>query len=250
MASASFGPAIALAKANPFATVSQHGPSPMRLSFCVSAQRHRRQDTPAPRDRGQPRVLLLNKPYNCLSSFTAPVPGQVTLADFVPVPDVYAAGRLDADSEGLLVLTNSGTLQSRLASPSSGERKTYWVCVEGEATDEQLDSLRNGVKLNDGLTLPAEARLLDSAHVEATLWPRTPPVRHRLTVPTSWLELRIGEGRNRQVRRMTASVQLPTLRLVRVCVGKFSILNPDMDAVTLPPGKWAELAPSDWEALS
>ena len=186
----------------------------------------------------------------CCSSISpeAPLPGQVTLADFVPVPDVYA-GRLDADSEGLLVLTNSGTLQSRLASPSSAERKTYWVCVEGEATDEQLDSLRNGVKLNDGLTLPAEARLLDSTLVEATLWPRTPPVRHRLTVPTSWLELRIGEARNRQVRRMTASVQLPTLRLVRVSVGKFSILSPEMDAVIMRPGKWAELAPSDWEAL-
>jgi 23S rRNA pseudouridine2457 synthase len=247
MASASFGPAIALAEVCSPATVSLDRPPPMRLSFCIAAQRHRRQDTPAPRDRGQPRVLLLNKPFGCLSSFTAPLPGQVTLADFVAVPDVYAAGRLDADSEGLLVLTNSGTLQARLASPSKGERKTYWVCVEGEATEEKLDSLRKGVLLNDGWTMPAEARLLDSARLEATLWPRTPPVRHRLTVPTSWLELQIGEGRNRQVRRMTASVQLPCLRLVRVSVGKFSIL--DNGAVTLSPGQWVELAPSDWEVL-
>lgn len=221
----------------------------MRLSLCVSAQRQRRLPAPVPRDRGAPRVLLLNKPFGCLSSFTPAVPGQVTLADFVPVPDVYAAGRLDADSEGLVVLTNSGTLQARLASPSQKERKTYWVCVEGAATDEQIQSLRAGVQLNDGWTLPAEARLLDAAGVEATLWPRTPPVRHRLTVPTSWLELQLSEGRNRQVRRMTASVQLPTLRLVRVQVSHFSLLSPDNDAVTLPPGQWVELAPSDWETL-
>ena len=177
----------------------------------------------------EPRLLLLNKPFDVLTQFND-ADGRTTLKDFVPVPGVYPAGRLDRDSEGLLLLTNDGQLQARIADPRHKLAKTYWVQVEGEISAEQLQRLREGVELNDGMTLPAEARLLD----EPALWPRTPPVRFRKSVPTSWLELVIREGRNRQVRRMTAAVGLPTLRLVRVRIGPWSLDG-------LQPGKWREV---------
>ena len=177
----------------------------------------------------EPRLLLLNKPFDVLTQFNDER-GRVTLKDFVAVPGVYPAGRLDRDSEGLLLLTNDGGLQARIADPKHKLAKTYWVQVEGQPTAEQLQRLRAGVELNDGPTLPAEARVLD----EPRLWPRDPPVRFRKSVPTAWLELVIREGRNRQVRRMTAAVGLPTLRLVRVRIGPWSLDG-------LQPGEWKEV---------
>ena len=143
-----------------------------------------------------------------------------TLSEFIDVPDVYAAGRLDKDSEGLLVLTDNGRLQSRISDPKFKTSKTYWVQVEGEPTDAQLQELRDGVKLKDGMTRPADVQRMDEP---AGLWPRTPPVRFRKTVADSWLEITISEGRNRQVRRMTAAVGCPTLRLIRYKIGEWTI---------------------------
>ena len=178
----------------------------------------------------EPRLIILNKPFDVLTQFNDS-DGRATLKDFVDVPGVYPAGRLDRDSEGLLLLTNDGRLQARIADPKHKLAKTYWVQVEGEASDEQVQRLREGVELNDGPTLPAEARRLD----EPELWPRNPPVRFRKSVPTSWLELVIREGRNRQVRRMTAAVGLPTLRLVRVAIGPWRLDD-------LAPGTWRSVA--------
>ncbi len=177
----------------------------------------------------QPRLLILNKPFDVLTQFNDEQ-GRATLRDFVDVPGVYPAGRLDRDSEGLLLLTNDGRLQARIADPKHKLPKTYWVQVEGEPSEAQLQQLRDGVTLNDGPTLPAEARRLDGPE----LWERNPPVRFRKSVPTAWLELVIREGRNRQVRRMTAAVGLPTLRLVRVAIGPWRLDG-------LQPGQWREV---------
>ncbi|HEX7803778.1 MAG TPA: pseudouridine synthase [Pseudoxanthomonas sp.] len=177
-------------------------------------------------------LIALNKPFNVLCQFTdRSEPARRTLAEFGLPAEVYAAGRLDYDSEGLLLLTDDGGLAHRLTDPRHKQPKTYWVQVEGAIEEEQLSLLRDGVRLNDGITLPASARALETA---PDLWPRDPPVRFRKTVPDAWLELTIGEGRNRQVRRMTAAVGLPTLRLVRVAVGEHRLNG-------LLPGEWKAL---------
>ena len=165
------------------------------------------------------QLLRFNKPYGVLSQFT-PEGRWRGLKDFIDMPGIYACGRLDADSEGLLLLTNDGALQARISSPRFKMSKTYWVQVEGTPNDAALEVLRAGVQLNDGLTLPAKARLIDEP---PALWARMPPVRVRQSIPTAWLELCISEGRNRQVRRMTAAVGLPCLRLIRSAIGPYSL---------------------------
>ena len=167
-------------------------------------------------------LIALNKPFNVLCQFTdRNEPKRRTLAEFVNAVDVYPAGRLDYDSEGLLLLTDDGALAQRLTDPRYKMNKAYFVQVEGDPTDAQIVQLCKGVHLNDGLTLPAQARRLYAA--PDWLWPRDPPVRFRKTVPDAWIELTICEGRNRQVRRMTAAVGLPTLRLIRVRVGDVAL---------------------------
>ncbi|KJS05791.1 MAG: pseudouridine synthase [Gammaproteobacteria bacterium BRH_c0] len=183
---------------------------------------------------GMATIIRFNKPYGVLSQFTA-ADGHPGLADYIRIKNVYPAGRLDHDSEGLLLLTDDGGLQARISSPRFKLAKTYWVQVEGSVTEEQLVRLRKGVELRDGLTKPAEAREIP----EPSLWPRDPPVRFRKTVPTAWLELTIREGRNRQVRRMTAAAGLPTLRLIRVRIGDWQLdpLQPGelaIDQIRLP----------------
>lgn len=164
-------------------------------------------------------LVALNKPFGVLCQFTDEA-GRRTLADFVTQKGVYAAGRLDHDSEGLLLLTDDGQLQHRLADPKHKLPKTYVVMVEGTPTDEALEKLRRGVVLNDGPTLPAGVELIDEPE---WLWPRDPPVRFRKTVPDAWLRITLREGRNRQVRRMTAAVGLPTLRLIRESIGSYRL---------------------------
>ena len=171
----------------------------------------------APQQTSQ--LLRFNKPYGVLSQFT-PEGRWRGLKDFIDMPGMYACGRLDADSEGLLLLTNDGALQARISSPRFKMSKTYWVQVEGTPNDAALEVLRAGVQLNDGLTLPAKAHLIDEP---PALWARMPPVRVRQSIPTAWLELCISEGRNRQVRRMTAAVGLPCLRLIRSAIGPYSL---------------------------
>ena len=180
------------------------------------------------------RVLLFNKPFQVMSQFSEHE-GKETLARFISQPSLYPAGRLDFDSEGLLLLTGNGQLQHLLTDPKHKLPKTYWVQVEGEISSDAIAQLSTGVDLKDGKTLPARARMLD----EPALWERHPPIRHRANIPTSWLELTITEGRNRQVRRMTAAVGFPTLRLVRVAIGPWSIQ-------TLAPGDscWAPVPDS------
>ncbi|GAA3913071.1 pseudouridine synthase [Luteimonas lutimaris] len=178
-------------------------------------------------------LIAFNKPFHVLCQFTdRSVPPRRTLAGFGLPPGVYPAGRLDHDSEGLLLLTDDGALAHRITDPRHKLRKTYLVQVEGTPTDAQLQALRNGVGLKDGRTRPARARALETP---PPLWPRDPPVRFRKTVPDAWLELGITEGRNRQVRRMTAAVDLPTLRLVRVAIG-------DCRLQALQPGEWRDVS--------
>lgn len=177
-----------------------------------------------------PRLILLNKPYGVLPQFTDDQ-GRPTLAAHVPIPGVYAAGRLDRDSEGLLALSDDGALIARIAAPKNKMAKTYWVQVEGVPTDAALAALRAGVTLKDGPTLPAEVERIDEP---ANLWPRDPPVRFRAAIPTSWLALTLREGRNRQVRRMTAAVGFPTLRLIRWSIGDWTLDG-------LAPGQWREV---------
>jgi 23S rRNA pseudouridine2457 synthase len=165
------------------------------------------------------QLFRFNKPYGVLSQFT-PEGRWKGLQDFIDIPGVYVAGRLDADSEGLLLLTNDGKLQARISDPRFKMEKTYWVQVEGVPTKEALAALCSGVQLNDGPTRPARARLMGPP---PTLWPRDPPIRVRAVKPTAWLELCISEGRNRQVRRMTAAVGLPTLRLIRAAIGPYTL---------------------------
>lgn len=174
-------------------------------------------------------VILLNKPFNVLCQFTDPE-GRATLADYVKVKGVYAAGRLDYDSEGLLVLTDNGRLNKKLADPANKTPKTYWAQVEGIPDQDALQRLCRGVDLKDGKTLPAKAWIMPEP---PGLWQRDPPIRYRAAIPTSWIELTITEGRNRQVRRMTAAVGLPTLRLIRAAVGDWKLGE-------LKPGEWRE----------
>ncbi|HUP29211.1 MAG TPA: pseudouridine synthase [Usitatibacter sp.] len=180
------------------------------------------------------RVLLLNKPHGVICQFTGDG-RHPTLKDFIDVPHVYPAGRLDTDSEGLVVLTDEGRLQTTIADPRHKLEKAYWVQVEGEPSDDALARLAAGVTLNDGPTLPAFARAIEAP---AELWERDPPIRFRKAVPTAWIEIRLREGRNRQVRRMTAAVGLPTLRLVRHGIGPWTISG-------LALGQWREVPASD-----
>ena len=169
------------------------------------------------------RVILFNKPFNVLSQFTdkgTEASARETLSAYIDVPGVYAAGRLDKDSEGLMVLTDNGRLQHQIADPRHKTEKSYWVQVEGDPDEAALAALRAGVKLKDGMTAPAHVARIDEP---AGLWPRTPPIRVRKSVPDCWLDITISEGRNRQVRRMTAAVGHPTLRLIRHRIGKWTL---------------------------
>ena len=183
-------------------------------------------------------LLLLNKPFQVLCQFSASDNRQ-TLADFVDIKAVYPAGRLDRDSEGLLLLTDDGALQHRISHPRHKLYKTYWAQVEGKPESVALTRLQKGVRLKDGKTAPARARLIP----EPSIWPRNPPIRQRANIPTTWIELSICEGRNRQIRRMTAAIGHPTLRLIRSQIGPWSLDD-------LAPGQWQEAKiPADWRTI-
>lgn len=173
------------------------------------------------------RLVLFNKPYGVICQFT-PAAGYTSFKDFIHLPGFYPAGRLDADSEGLVLLTDDGRLQNRISSPRNKVPKTYWVQVEGAPDESALDNLRRGVMLGHYKTMAAQARLMDEPD---NLWARIPPIRFRKQIPTSWIELTLIEGKNRQVRRMTAAVSFPTLRLIRCAVGGYSLSG-------LAPGEW------------
>lgn len=185
------------------------------------------------------RHILFYKPYGVLSQFTPGGAGHPTLRDFIPIADVYAAGRLDHDSEGMLLLTSDGGLQHRLTDPKFAHPRTYLVQVEGMPDDAALDPLRRGLRVQQYTTRPAVVRRLDA---EPAVPPRHPPVRFRKAIPTSWIEITLGEGRNRQVRRMTAAVGFPTLRLIRIAIGNLTLDG-------LQPGQWRKLGPRDLELL-
>jgi len=184
------------------------------------------------------RLILLNKPFQVLPQFTSP-DGRRCLADLLQVPGAYPAGRLDYDSEGLMVLTDFGPWQARISQPGSPFPKTYLAQVEGEPGEAALQRLRTGVELKDGRTLPARAEAVPEP---AWLWPRDPPIRFRRQIPTGWIELTLTEGRNRQVRRMTAAVGLPTLRLLRIAVGPWRVEG-------MAPGEWREVLRAEAEAV-
>ncbi|UOG76210.1 pseudouridine synthase [Hymenobacter tibetensis] len=184
------------------------------------------------------RYILVNKPYEVLTQFTDEQ-GRATLKDFVAIPNIYPVGRLDFDSEGLVLLTDDKQLQHRLSEPRFKVAKTYWVQVEGVPTEEALETLRRGVDIKSGFTSPAQARLLPH---DTELWARSKPVRFRANIPTSWVEITISQGMNRQVRKMTAAVGFPTLRLVRVGIA-------DLRVEGLDPGKWRELTDQEVQAL-
>jgi 23S rRNA pseudouridine2457 synthase len=179
-------------------------------------------------------LIAFNKPFGVAGKFS-PEPGRKTLADYIDVRGVYAAGRLDTDSEGLMLLTDDGVLQARIAEPKHDLAKVYWAQVEGSPSPAALDHLRKGVNLGDFTTRPANASLIDEPQ---KLWPRDPPIRYRAKIPTAWIRLTIREGKNRQVRRMTAKVGFPTLRLIRAAIGKVSIEG-------LAPGTWREIGADD-----
>ncbi|MFY0642302.1 MAG: pseudouridine synthase [Bermanella sp.] len=175
------------------------------------------------------KLILFNKPFKVMSQFSQS-DNKETLANYIDIPDIYPAGRLDYDSEGLLLLTDNGQLQHRIAHPKHKSTKTYWVQVEGIPTQESIEQLRQGVKLKDGLTLPANVKIIP----EPELWERHPPIRERANIPTTWIEIEITEGKNRQVRRMTAAIGHPTLRLVRTRIGEWSVKN-------IVPGEYREI---------